>query len=244
MVGRACLKDFIGYEVESFSSCFNDIQQIVLDGNDELRIMANELGSYKRVIDTEKYLAACIQIIDEAGYAKTTKFDAEKVKATETDIEKAKKVIDYFKNIDDNKLDNFGYNVKMFVTGATPIYYANGFVAYAYVLYKKLIEKDELAAKKATENAATKFYGNVGDKINITGTLTRAGYYDTQYGTVIIFKIKNEDGNVFIWKTTTYVDIESDRKVTVRGTIKEHNEYRGEKQTVLTRCKINECVAV
>ena len=33
-------------------------------------------------------------------------------------------------------------------------------------------------------------------------------------------------------------DVNTGDKVILKGTIKEHNEYRGYKQTVLTRCKV------
>ena len=95
----------------------------------------------------------------------------------------------------------------------------------------------------AAEAAANyDYYGKIGDKIDITGKINRAGHYETQFGTVVIFKIIDSDGNIFVWKTTTYIDIENDSFVNVRGTIKDHNEFRNEKQTVLTRCKITECV--
>jgi hypothetical protein len=67
-----------------------------------------------------------------------------------------------------------------------------------------------------------------------------------------IYKFTDADGNVFVWKTTGSVGEdrtdnigrdyfykpENGESVKVSGTIKEHNEYRGEKQTVLTRCKV------
>ena len=178
MVGRACLKDFIGYQVESFVTYFDDIQSITLEDKE-------------------------IKIYNEAD-------------------------------------DNFEHNTKLFVTGKTPISRENGFLAYAYELYKKIIARQEELDNRKNSN----FYGNVGDKINVIGNITRAGYYDTQFGTVIIYKITDENGNVFIWKTTSCVDAENNETVNVTGTIKEHNEYRNEKQTILTRCKVEECVSV
>jgi hypothetical protein len=139
-------------------------------------------------------------------------------------------------------LNEFEYNVKMYVTGEIPAYSANGYLAYAYVLYKKMIDEEIKRGRKNTANAKSEYFGNVGDKINITGIFEAAGHYDTQFGTVVIYKITDENDNIFIWKTTSYPNVESGSKVTVRGTIKEHSEYNGTKQTVLTRCKITECV--
>lgn len=241
MVGRACLEDFIGYNVESFAGYFDDIQSILLN-EEEPRIYDTELGTYKCYIDNRTYLAYCINLIENCGYAKTVKTDAlknmdKKIKINDTDYETADKVIEFFKNYETN--DTFEHNVRLFVTGLTPISYENGFVAYAYELYKKIIARQEELANRKTSN----FYGNIGDRINITGKIIRAGHYDTQFGTVVIFKITDENGNIFIWKTTSFVDVDNNVTVNVTGTVKEHNEYRDEKQTVLTRCKIRELVA-
>ena len=48
----------------------------------------------------------------------------------------------------------------------------------------------------------------------------------------------DENGNVYTWKTSggIYCD-ESIDEVELKGTVKAHNEYRGVKQTELTRCK-------
>ena len=244
MVGTACLKDFIGYEVASFAGYFDDIHSILAE-NEEPYIYENTLGAYKVYIDTREYLAYCINIIEAKGYAKTVKTDAlynlnKNEKINNTDYETADKVIEFFKTYETR--DIFEIDTKAIVTGLKPVSYESGFIAYAYELYKKIIKRIEDAARAAEAAANSNFYGKIGDKVDINGTIHRAGHYETQFGTVVIFKIIDTDGNIFVWKTTTYVDIENDSFVNVRGTIKEHNEYRNEKQTVLTRCKIKGCV--
>ena len=62
--------------------------------------------------------------------------------------------------------------------------------------------------------------------------------------------MKDADGNTFTWKTgnTLYIptcdgDFVVANKgdtVVLKGTIKEHSEYKDEKQTVLTRCKVTQ----
>ena len=53
---------------------------------------------------------------------------------------------------------------------------------------------------------------------------------------------KDEHGNVMVWKSGTYPEAlgEDGKKVLLKGTVKEHSEYKDEKQTVLTRCKVQE----
>ena len=71
------------------------------------------------------------------------------------------------------------------------------------------------------------------------------------YGTetVYIHTFKDEAGNKIVWKTTSTISYwdedgnlayyEEGEKVRLRGTVKEHSEYKDEKQTVLTRCRIS-----
>lgn len=65
---------------------------------------------------------------------------------------------------------------------------------------------------------------------------------------VYLHKFKDEHGNIFTWKTSDplgywdehgqWVHIDEGTQVTIKGTVKEHSEYKGIKQTVLTRCKV------
>ena len=45
-------------------------------------------------------------------------------------------------------------------------------------------------------------------------------------------------GNVFTWAASSHQDLEIGHVYTVLGTIKDHSEYKGTKQTVLSRCAI------
>lgn len=76
-------------------------------------------------------------------------------------------------------------------------------------------------------------------------------YYDD--GTRHIYTFRDEDGNCIVWKTSNplgmwqegeegrdewvYADEMGD-VVKMRATVKEHSEYKGTKQTVITRPKI------
>ena len=88
----------------------------------------------------------------------------------------------------------------------------------------------------------------IGKKITVTGKGSIITSYQTQWGFTTIYKFVDENNNVLIWKTgntITGTDKRGDtvyvkdmKTVTITGTVKEHNEYNGEKQTVLTRCKV------
>lgn len=109
------------------------------------------------------------------------------------------------------------------------------------------------------------YIGNIKDRIEITATLTGEYKYTTSYGwretTNRIYTMKDDDGNVLVWKTTGFLVIEkvvTDRsgreyiesefahlgdRIRIKGTVKDHSEYKGTEQTVLTRVKLVEITA-
>lgn len=97
--------------------------------------------------------------------------------------------------------------------------------------------------RKANDEAfgdKTKQYvGEVGDKISKELKLGSIGHYDTMYGTTYVYNFTDDDGNLFVWKTGNIIEAKAGDKISIRGTIKEHNEYRGTKQNIITRCKVN-----
>lgn len=78
-----------------------------------------------------------------------------------------------------------------------------------------------------------------------------SGWYDdTKY----FYSFTDDAGNIYTWTTGSPAGIEGEdekghyqftpiqigNKVLIDGTVKDHKEYKGDKQTVLTRCKIKE----
>ena len=239
MVGKTCLKDFIGVRTDSFAGYLYSINEILNDINEE--ILDTEMHLYNRCFDTIDYLARCIKMTEDKGYFKTMKEDAifEAKKSTTIEqkyIDKAKEVAKFFETYETE--DSFEHNIRLYVTGRMPIVRENGFVAYAYTLYKKIIEG--LAEKAKMEEAAknSNYVGTVGEKITVNAEMNLVGGYDTEFGYVRIYKFVDESGNIYIWKTSTAISLESGSNVTLKGTIKNHKEYKLEKQTVLTRCKV------
>ncbi len=107
-------------------------------------------------------------------------------------------------------------------------------------------EIDEFITTKQAECApktASEYVGTVGEKFDGVLTLKSVFEYKTHftyYGeTNYIYKFADENGNTIVWKTSKFEDVDDGEKYTVKGTIKEHSEYKGDKQTVLARCKVN-----
>lgn len=110
---------------------------------------------------------------------------------------------------------------------------------------QKAREEAEQERIKA-EKAMSQYIGNIGDKIKVHATYIKTAFYSFRMGwmeqTMYVHTFKDESGNTLVWKTSSnsLPDLEEGMKVELSGTIKEHSEYKEEKQTSLIRCKVKE----
>jgi len=65
---------------------------------------------------------------------------------------------------------------------------------------------------------------------------------ETQFGILRITTLHTDDGNSIVVKSGSF-RAEKGERLTITGTVKEHSEYRGEKQTQLARVGILEATA-
>lgn len=126
----------------------------------------------------------------------------------------------------------------------------------AEALAKRKAEEEERARKQAErearwaeEKAQSNYIGSIGDKLDIEVTFSHEISFDTQFGRMNIYFFKDEAGNTLAWKTSAMLWIndldENGNNIFIRkgdkirfiASIKEHNEYKGEKQTMLQRVR-------
>lgn len=80
----------------------------------------------------------------------------------------------------------------------------------------------------------------------------RAKYSGYGYETVSVYTLADDNGNCYVWKTTSVLGMDVDNgnyidfvcakpgdRITMKATVKEHGEYRGIKQTVIVRPKVS-----
>lgn len=109
-------------------------------------------------------------------------------------------------------------------------------------------EEEEAKAKEEEkrineEKAKSQYYGNIGEKIEVKAIYKFSAWYECKsfsgFGTEThyIHTFKAGD-NTLVWKTTCGLGLDKETEVTLKGTVKDHNEYNDEKQTILTRCRV------
>lgn len=87
-----------------------------------------------------------------------------------------------------------------------------------------------------------KFVGEVGDTLNDTKMTVKAvRKFPSQFGdgTATMLIAQDSDGNTYKWNASSDLNVKGGDDISLRGIIKEHAEYNGIKQTVITRGKLD-----
>ena len=104
---------------------------------------------------------------------------------------------------------------------------------------ERLTKKELMLQKMKEEAELSKHIGSVGERIEFVPVEIKClTSWETEYGITFIYKFTDAESNVYTWKTSKWIDEEQAGKITVKGTVKEHKEYKGVKQTEITRCKV------
>ena len=95
--------------------------------------------------------------------------------------------------------------------------------------------REKAARIEAEKESTSEYIGDVGDKIEFTAKPIVVSTSENEYGISILYKFV-DDGNVIMWRTGKHLDPDVEYKI--KATIKEHSNFRNVKQTVITRGKV------
>lgn len=89
--------------------------------------------------------------------------------------------------------------------------------------------------------AGLRYIGNVGDRLTVEGTVTASFSIEGYYGDARrIVEITTDDGDIVktIGTGETLWSVREDEQAAITGTVKRHEVYQDEKQTMLTRATV------
>ena len=86
------------------------------------------------------------------------------------------------------------------------------------------------------ENGESEYQGEIGEKLDRILIVEKAIALDGYYGASTMHIMRDDDGNCYVW-TTAAKSWEPDTEHHIVGTVKDHKQYKGIKQTILTRCR-------
>ena len=99
--------------------------------------------------------------------------------------------------------------------------------------------KPENAIKEAVEAlmyepSSSEYIGSIGERLELTLTVEKAVVLEGEHPSTL-HVMRDECGNCFVW-TTAAKNWAVGSTHHLRGTVKDHRTYKGEKQTILNRC--------
>lgn len=104
---------------------------------------------------------------------------------------------------------------------------------------------EELVKKIQNEHTVivptnSEYIGEIGETYTNILRLKRVNYFSTVYGDCGAYTFIDTNENTIVWITGADKKLEKGKDYCVQGKIKDHREYRGDKQTIITRCKYYE----
>ena len=150
-------------------------------------------------------------------------------------------IVEYYKSLDDNS--EFIHNIKVMLNTGYILSNNFGFICYLPEGYAKHIKAEAEKAKCFEEKH--EHFGEVGKRYKDKSVedIYLITTWESQFGVTYLYKILLADGVALTWKTSKPLfeglneddDIDFDK---IAFTVKSHGEYKGKKQTEVTRCKI------
>ena len=99
--------------------------------------------------------------------------------------------------------------------------------------------KDIIESKMIIENSDSEWIeGKIKDRIQIKVSFVSKRIINTRFGLTNLYTFISENKNKIQWWSQTNIDFPKENIFTLVGTIKDFNEFKNEKITTLTRCKI------
>lgn len=260
-VGRSCLKDFTcGLSAEM-------VAQYIAMFDNLIEGYAVPSGTYiAEYYDVKEYLQYVVECINHFGFYGTQCDRPTKVRAYEYMMARAHKVftvkyqeqllsemeavnfnhdteairltvekaLEWISNQNDE--NNYIHSVKVLASQEYIRSKDFGFIASLISTYNKAMAIEQQKKQQQEVDSNSTFIGNVGDRVTVEAeSIECVASWDTQFGMTFVYKITDTNCNVYTWKTNKGLE---NKKVILVGTVKEHKEFRGVKQTELTRCKV------
>lgn len=112
----------------------------------------------------------------------------------------------------------------------------DGLAASAIGAYLREEAKAAEAAARAASQRPSQYLGQPGQRVQVKVKVVSCYVSEGAYGTTWIYRLVTPEGDKATWFSSREV-LEVGQEVELVGTIKKLEEYRGEQQTVLTRCR-------
>lgn len=256
VVGTSCIKDFLGHhnpktlmEVFSLESTIH-----------EWAGYGGASSSYKRAMDSVlEVLTVTAMYTRMNGYVRAGEWgdriptahsvnnymhsqdrywveERDANKPTDADRTKAQQAFDW--GLEQAKEDDSEYWHNMGNALNAGAITGKRFGLVCSLMYSFFIAEEKRLRENRLSEKANLYLGEPGERLkDIEATVVRVRPSDGFYGPQTIITLETPDGNTLTWFATGSLDVEAGDYWKLTGTVKKHTEYKGVRQTQLTRVK-------
>lgn len=132
-------------------------------------------------------------------------------------------------------LTDYEHNLSVVVTAGVVDGRLGGIGASIVVYWERQIGRQIEREKRAARGATSQYFGTVSKRETFRLTVEKIFDIDGNYGVTHVHLMADANGNVAIWRASSE-RLDVGCTYDVRATVKRHEEYKGTKQTMLTRC--------
>lgn len=242
-VGSTCLQAFLGTDPAGVLAFLDGLSEIrrELDEADE-----SSGGYVRRAFDIRCFMAHVVAAIRDNGWISKAQaeergtfststqafnraFGEKAERPTDEDLASADVVLAWAREIPADVASDFLRNLRA-ACRRSDVGRNAGLIAAAVTAHQRALE-----AARPKPTTPSEHVGTVGERARgLVLTVTAVHSFDGEYGTLHIHRFTDPQGNVLVWKTTSEL-LEQGATYERDATIKEHGEYKGTKQTVLSR---------
>jgi len=256
MIASTCSKQYFGIDVANkihkiFTFLAKDGTKSIFDK------VFDKFWKKSCPFDTETFCKLCYGIITRDGQyisggvttGEADRYMSSSMSYLSKEIEgmrkEVKKILNLAKNFDYNAVvkywknkkdqDNFTNNVNVAFTMYHP---QHGYLAWAVFDYMKNIEK--FGQKVIQSNEKSQHLGDIGERIESEVTINNIRNINTRFGWSKLVEMIDKQGNVLNWWTSKSIGFVKGDCVRVSGIVKNHDEYKGVKNTTIKNCKMKD----
>lgn len=257
-VGRNCLRDFLGHvSPEHIAAMLAFMGELTIIGKSEA--WGGGMGWDPRT-DLETVLTVTSAVVRVMGWAPrssaqftTPTADSvttwligrgdmanrlrREVQITEVDEERAEQVIAWVRGMGEQN-SVFLNNLRAIFTVDEVEIKNFGFACSAISAFMKHLDRQAEILRKRESHKNSRHVGTVGQRQVFEGlTVDSVRSFEGQFGTTTLIKFTDKDGNLITWFASgdKVDDFRLGARVDLKATIKKHDDFRGELQTVVNR---------
>ncbi len=131
---------------------------------------------------------------------------------------------------------DFDHNIKSIALSGNATGRTIGMAAAIYGAHQRFLEREVARREFARASADSAHVGAVKARLDLVLSVTSVFTAESDFGVTHIHTMVDASGNVFKWFASSGC-LKIGETYSVRGTVKGHGEYKGRKETILTRCK-------